>query len=106
MLHLTAETRILLAIEPIDFRKQIDGIEAICRNHFRVSPNDGTLYVFINRAKTMVKILFYDENGYCLTMKRLSRGKYRTWPKASTGLTAAQAHELRDILRNSLACKS
>ena len=49
MLYLTAETKILIAVKPVDFRKQIDGLVALCEHHLNADPRSGTLFVFINR---------------------------------------------------------
>ena len=76
MIQLTPQSKILLATEPIDFRKGIDGIAAICSNEFKKDPSSGTLFVFINRARTQVRVLFYDGTGYWLMSKRLSQGRY------------------------------
>ena len=81
MIQLTPQSRILLAVEPIDFRKGIDGIASICANEFKKDPSSGTLFVFINKSKTQVRILFYDGSGFWLMSKRLSQGKYPWWPK-------------------------
>ena len=83
MIQLTPQSRILLAVEPIDFRKGIDGIASICANEFKKDPSSGTLFVFINKSKTQVRILFYDGSGFWLMSKRLSQGKYPWWPKNS-----------------------
>ena len=61
--------------------KGIDGIAAICTNEFKKDPSSGTLFVFINRARTQVRVLFYDGTGFWLMSKRLSQGKYPWWPK-------------------------
>ena len=105
MLHLTSQSKILLAVSPVDFRKQIDSLTAICREKFHRSPNDGVMYVFINRARTMIKILYYEENGYWLAAKRLSRGKYTHWPKSGEELQWFMAHELTSIRNRTLAFK-
>jgi transposase len=81
MIQLTPQSKILLATDPIDFRKGIDGIAAICANEFKKDPSSGTLFVFINRARTQVRVLFYDGTGFWLMSKRLSQGKYPWWPK-------------------------
>lgn len=81
MLYLTQETSILLAIEPIDFRSQMDGLIALCQGPLKQNPRSGQLFVFINRAHTMIRVLCYDHNGYWLATKRLSRGRYALWPK-------------------------
>ena len=63
MIHLTEKTEIFLAINPVDFRKQIDGLVSLCRQHFDKNPRSGALYVFINRARTMIRVLHHDGSG-------------------------------------------
>ncbi len=60
MIQLTRHMRILVAIEPADFRKGIDGLAAVCRGHLYEDPFSGTVFVFRNRRATAVKILVYD----------------------------------------------
>ena len=55
MIQLTPQSKILLASEPIYFRKGIDGIASICANEFKKDPSSGTLFVFINKSKTQSK---------------------------------------------------
>ena len=55
MIHLTAQTKILVATKPADFRQGIDGLAAVCRGRLSSDPRSGTLFVFINRSKTMVR---------------------------------------------------
>lgn len=102
MIHLTADTRILLATEAADFRKGIDGFVSICSLQLHQDPSNGSLYVFINRAATMIRILSYETNGYYLVTKRLSRGRFKYWPKAHESICAVQAHTLRQLLFNTL----
>jgi transposase len=103
MIHLTATTPIRLAREPADFRSGIDGLVARCQQHLRQDPRSGTLYVFINRRATMIRILAYDHNGYVLMTKRLSRGRFRGWPRAGQALSVLQAVQLRQLLAGALA---
>jgi len=98
MIHLTATTPILLAREPADFRAGIDGLVARCQQHLQQDPRSGTLYVFINRAATMIRILAYDQNGYVLMTKRLSQGRYRGWPRRGEPVRPLQAVQLRQLL--------
>jgi transposase len=81
MIHLTADTHILLATQPTDFRCGIDGLGAVCRGRLAKDPRSGTLFVFINRSKTMVRTLAYDGTGFWLMTKRLSKGRFKGWPK-------------------------
>lgn len=105
MIHLTAASTILIATQPADFRKGIDGLVGLCQQDLAQNPRSGTLYVFINRAATMIRILVYDQqgSGYWLMTKRLSRGRYRGWPRRESAIGSIQAHQLRQLLRGVLA---
>lgn len=99
MLYLTAETKILIAVKPVDFRKQIDGLVALCEHHLKADPRSGTLFVFINRTGSMLKVLCYEDNGYWLATKRLSRGRYQGWPQHAEALCPLSASELNKIVK-------
>ncbi|MBT7408154.1 MAG: IS66 family insertion sequence element accessory protein TnpB, partial [Methylococcales bacterium] len=49
----------------------------MCRHEFDKNPKNGFIFVFINRSKTMVRLLAYEHNGFWLMTKRLSKGKFR-----------------------------
>ena len=59
-----------------DMRKQYDGLIALVRNTLQEPPAQGDLFVFINRRRTMMKILYYSKGGYCLWGKRLEQGQF------------------------------
>ncbi len=80
----------------------IDGLVALCQHPLNQEPRSGTLFVFINRSKTMVRLLAYEENGYWLMTKRLSQGTYQGWPRAEEPVTPLQAKVLRQLLSNLL----
>jgi len=71
--------RILVAREPVDFRKQIDGLAAVCEVHLGEEPLDGTLFVFRNRKGSALKMLVWTHGGFLLMYKKLERGRFR-WP--------------------------
>ena len=98
MIHLTADTHILLATEPADFRKGIDGLAFICKDRLSSNPRSGTLFVFINRSRTMVRTLVYDGTGFWLMTKRLSKGKFQHWPKSNNAINPVAAKQLRQLL--------
>lgn len=110
MIHLTASTPILVATAPADFRKAIDGLVALCQHGLGQDPRSGTLYVFSNRARTMIRILAYEQTtdsagrGYWLMTKRLSSGRFRGWPRGEQPLNALAAHRLRQLLNGMLDC--
>ena len=72
MLQLTPQSRIFLAVQPVDFRKGIDGLAALCRNLLHENPLGGTVYVFRNRTGTTLKLLAYDGQGFWLCTNYLS----------------------------------
>lgn len=100
MIYLTAQTQVMLAIMPVDFRKQIDSLVCLCKQSLSVDPRTGTLFVFINRSRTMLRILHYERNGYWLASKRLSRGRFLHWPKSGEPVSHITAAKLREIIKN------
>lgn len=97
MIPLTSETPIMLASKPVDFRKGIDGLSGLCENILKQNPRSGTLFVFISRDATKIRILAYEENGFWLMTKRLSSGKF-FWPKNGEILSNIEASRLRKLL--------
>ena len=81
----------------VDFRYGIDGLSGLCEHILKQNPRSGTLFVFINRDKTKIRILVYENNGFWLMTKRMSGGKFR-WPKIGEAISNVQATELRKIL--------
>lgn len=90
MLQITPQMRILLAVEPADFRKGIDGLATLCKSSLDQDPFAGTVFVFRNRRATAIKVLVYDGQGFWLCQKRLSSGRFRWWP-APAGRSGDQA---------------
>jgi transposase len=80
MIQLTPHMRIILSVEPVDFRKGIDGLSGICRIVLKTDPFSGYLFVFMNKRKTAIKMLVYDGQGFWLCQKRLSKGRFKWWP--------------------------
>jgi len=98
VIQITPHMRILVAVEPIDFRAGIDGLAAICTQRLLADPFSGTLFVFGNRARTAIKILVYDGNGYWLCHKRLSSGRFALWSHGEGPARSLQACELQVLL--------
>ena len=100
MIQITPQMRVLVAVEPVDFRRGIDGLAQHCREHLGEDPFTGAVFVFRNRRRTAVKVLVYDGQGFWLCHKRLSQGRFRWWPThGQQAATALQAHELQVLLR-------
>lgn len=100
MIQLTPQMRILVAIEPADFRKGIDGLCGLCRRHMAEDPFSGALFVFRNRRATAIKLLSYDGQGFWLCQKRMSKSRFRHWPAGASGKAERRllAHELQILL--------
>lgn len=99
MIQVTPQMRVLVAVEPIDFRKGIDGIAQLCRAELSSDPFSGTVFVFRSRRATAVKLLIYDGRGFWLCHKRLSAGRFRAWPTVRDGPSVAlEPHELAVLL--------
>ena len=89
MLALSPSQRILLAVQPVDFRKGIDGLIGLCRQRLNENPLLGTLFVFTNRRRTALKLLIYDGQGFFLILKRFSQGRLHWWPDGPEGVLSA-----------------
>ena len=87
MLQITPQMKILVAVQPVDFRKGIDGLAALCKTSIQQDPFAGTVFVFRNRRATTIKVLVYDGQGFWLCQKRLSEGRFRWWPTLSSTLS-------------------
>jgi transposase len=102
MIQLTPQMRILVAVEPVDFRRGIDGLCRLCRQVLSTDPFSGVVFVFRSRSATSLKILVYDGQGFWLCQKRLSQGKFLHWPTRadSCAQPARQllAHQLQVLL--------
>ena len=107
MIQAMPQMRILLAIEPADFRKGIDGLAALCRKVLKTDPFSGTVFIFRNRKKTSIKIICYDGQGFWICQKRLSKGKFHWWPAPSDQkICSLAAHELQLLIWNGNPTKS
>jgi len=99
MIQVTPQMRILVATEPADFRKGIDGLARVCQDALKQDPFAGVVFVFRNRRATAVKVLVYDGQGFWLCHKRLSRWRFRWWPVSKTvAARTLEAHQLHVLL--------
>ena len=101
MIQIAPQMRILVAVEPADFRRGIDGLARLCKETLRQDPFSGCLFVFRNRRATALKALVYDGQGFWLCHNRLSSGRFRWWPTAAGSTEVAKklaAHQLHVLL--------
>ena len=105
MIVIPAGVRIHLALGATDMRKGMDGLALLVQEVLRQAPFSGHLFIFRGKSATLVKVLYYDQNGLCLFSKRLDQGRF-TWPAtkpeadgtASVTLTPAQLSMLLEGL--------
>ena len=81
-----AQVRVWLYRRPTDMRRSFDGLSAMVKRELGEEPTSGALYVFVNRRKTLMKVLYFDRAGYCLWSKRLEQGQFQVrWDGACKG---------------------
>jgi len=81
MFNFATTQRIYLAVEPVDMRKQINGLWALASEKLREDPFKGSLFVFTNKDRDRLKILYWDGSGVWVLAKRLEKGRF-SWPQA------------------------
>ena len=83
--------------EPVDFRQSINGLSALVEGPMRRAPFSGAVFVFCNRRRDKLKILYWDHSGFALWYKRLEVARFhwpRQWPEAVIELREEQLHWL------------
>lgn len=82
---------------PVDFRKSYRGLSAIVERELGHDPFSGTLYAFVNRARSRIKILFWEDNGFVLYYKALAEERFR-WPEPTETLMTIDGEQLNWLL--------
>lgn len=77
MLTIPPTVRVYLATGPCDMRKSFRGLSGLVRDKLRADPLSGHVFCFLNRRRTMLKLLVHDRSGYLIFYKRLSRGTFQ-----------------------------
>ena len=94
------DARVLVMHEPINCRYGIDGTAAVARQVLAQEPMDGAFFVFRNKSRRMLRILYYDGSGFWLCTKRMSKGCFSVWPTGDGTAPASPllARELQVLL--------
>lgn len=100
MLQISPKHKIFIGINPIDFRKGIDGIIGYCKYRLQQDPLNGHIFVFRNRRLKSIKILSYDGQGFWLCTKRLSNGKFKWWPNTKEEAMSLSVIQLQNLIWN------
>ena len=97
MIAVPPGVRILLAAQPVDFRKGMDGLAALVQQALRADPFQGDLFIFRPKRADRVKILVYDGTGLVLYSKRLEAGRF-SWPSPGEEVVRLSAAQLATLL--------
>lgn len=82
MLSFTGALKVFVSLEPSDMRKSFNGLSALVEEHLKANPYDGAMYLFTNKQRNRIKILFWDGTGLWVAAKRLEEGRF-SWPSPS-----------------------
>ena len=82
MLSFTGALKVFICLEAVDMRKGFEGLHAAVADHLKEDVRGGGLFVFSNRRRTRLKVLYFDGTGLWLMTKRLEQGTF-FWPKAA-----------------------
>ena len=80
MLNFTGSLKAYVATEPADLRKSFAGLYALTQNVLKADPQSGALFVFTNKRRNRVKMLYWDGTGLWVMTKRLEKGTF-AWPR-------------------------
>jgi len=96
-MFLPLQTKVYLAVGSTDMRKSINGLSILVEHTLEMDPFCGHLFAFCNRRRNMVKILYWDRNGFCLWHKRLEKHRFK-WPSFSEEIMEIDQRELTWLL--------
>ena len=89
--------RVYLAVGSTDMRKAINGLSILVEQAMDLNPFSGDLFVFCNRRRNIIKILYWDRNGFCLWHKRLEEHRFK-WPQSEQEVMTIDRHQLQWLL--------
>jgi transposase len=96
-MFLPSHTRVYLALGHTDMRKSINGLSILVETQLQMDPFSGHLFVFCNRRCQIIKILYWDRNGFALWQKRLEKHRF-SWPQSEEQLLSIDARQLGWLL--------
>ncbi|WP_123427876.1 IS66 family insertion sequence element accessory protein TnpB [Pseudomonas brassicacearum] len=90
--------KVYLYPKPVDFRKSIDGLTALVELDIKVAVFDPVLFVFLNKNRNRVKVLYWERNGFCLFLKCLEAERFKTSPDTTEEVIVLTVQELNWLL--------
>ncbi len=98
MIGLPNTSRLLLYRHPTDMRKSFDGLAGIVRSELQREPTDGSVFLFVNRRRDRIKLLYWDRDGLVLWYKRLQSGTIQGVDRGDSDVIEIDAIELSMLL--------
>ena len=96
-MFLPGQAKVYIVLGATDMRKAINGLASEVSSQLEMDPYSGALFVFCNRGRDILKVLYWDRNGFCLWNKRLEKGRFR-WPKTAGEVLQIGSRELSWLL--------
>lgn len=97
MLPIDSKRQVFIVLGATDMRKAVNGLSMLVSDHLDFDVFTGNLFVFCNRSQTIIKILYWERNGFCLWQKRLEKHRF-AWPKRVEEVLEFSQRELRWLL--------
>lgn len=98
MLKLKEDVVLYLYSKAVDMRKSIDGLSYIVSDQLDKNPQDGALYLFHNKSRDKVKLLFWDKNGFVMYYKRIEKGRFKFNKLPDTAVITLEERQLSWLL--------
>lgn len=98
MLYDVSKVRIFIRPGHTDLRKAINGLSVLIQEEMENDPFSGSLYLFCNKDKRLLKIIYWDKNGFCLWQKRLEKHKF-PWPSTEQGVLEIDYDKIQMLLQ-------
>lgn len=99
MIAFDSTFKVLVGLDPVDFRAGINRLSSIAQAQFHKNPRERFIFVFRNKRKTDIKLIGYDGNGFFLGHKRLSKGKLSWWPRTEGESLSIDSSQLVKLLK-------
>lgn len=97
MIRFDNSVQVYLLTGPTDMRKSVNGLSALVEKVIRMDPFSGHLFAFCNKKKDLVKVLYWDRNGFCIWYKRYEKHRLH-WPENADAVKKMSTRELSWIL--------
>lgn len=92
-----SKVKIFVRTEPTDMRKQINGLSALVQEEMKLDVFGSNIFLFCNKARNRLKILYWDKNGFAMYLKKLEKDKF-PWPRNLKEVKEITQEEIKLLL--------